>query len=43
MLPKEYVMQMTNSLTYINDQTFVTQIIYTNEIRILSIQEELFI
>lgn len=36
-------MQMTNSLTYLNDQTFVTQIIYTSEIIILTIQEELFI
>ena len=36
-------MQMTNSLTYLNNQTFVTQIIYTSEIRILSIQEQLVI
>ena len=36
-------MQMTNFLAYLNNQTFVTQIIYTSEIRILSIQEEVVI
>ena len=34
-------MQMTNSLTYLNDQTFVTQIIYTNEIRISGTETQL--